>query len=123
MSQRRGNLVLDFHQRVGKLVELSRQCVVCLIVLNRRCRQRLRSCPQEIGRKDVELGRLIDRLDGVTAKEAVAPGDQVVEILHDHGLLIGSGAQSRDQMGVKRVFPPLRHLLFQRGVTRIEFKQ
>ena len=36
----------------------------------------------------------------------IAPGNQVVDILHDHGLLISRRAHARDQMRFERgIFP------------------
>ncbi len=46
---------------------------------------------QDLIGEDVELRRLVDRLDRVAAEKLVAPGDQVVEVLHHDGHLIRTG--------------------------------
>src|SRR6185503_686893 len=42
----------------------------------------LRSCAQDVGRKNIKLRRIIDAFERVLSEQAVAPGNQVIQISH-----------------------------------------
>ena len=55
----------------------------------------LRARSENVRGQHIELRRLVDGLDGVLPEQAVAPGDQVVEILHDDAVLVGERCRVR----------------------------
>ena len=48
----------------------------------------------------------------VLAEQVVAPGDQVVEVLHHDRLLVGDRAVGGDAVRLERVGAPVEHLVF-----------
>ena len=73
--------------------------------------------PRIGSRQNVQLGRLVNRLDRVAAEELVAPGDQHLDVLDEHILLVSHGAHAGDEVGVERVVAPFLYLLAQFGIT------
>ena len=57
----------------------------------------LRPWPEQVRRQDVELRRLVDRLDRVAAEQLVAPRDEVVDVLHHDGLLVRDEPEAGDR--------------------------
>ena len=62
--------------------------------------------PEDHVGKDIELLGLADRLGRVLGVKRVAPGDQVVEKLHDGGLAVGRDASARHHVRIERVGYP-----------------
>src|SRR5208283_3005569 len=56
-------------------------------------RDRLGPRTEEVGGEDIAQGGLVDRLDGHLGEQAVAPGDEVVEVLHHDVVLEGDGSR------------------------------
>ena len=69
--------------------------------------------PKDLRCQDVELRRLVDALHAVLAEEVIAPGDQVVQVLHHHRLLVGDRAVVGDAMRLERVRSPVEHLILE----------
>ena len=59
--------------------------------------------PRMLGGEHVAQGRLVQRLDRVGEEQAVAPGDEVVQVLHHHVPLVGAGPGPRHDVRLERV--------------------
>ena len=46
------------------------------------------------------------RLQGIPAEELITPGNQVIDVLHHDGFLIGRRARTGDEMGFEGMRPP-----------------
>jgi hypothetical protein len=104
-----GEGVLQGYQRIGEVVEAPRVEQFPVGLRGHRARRYpLGARAEQGGGEDVELGGLVDLLDGVPPEELVAPGDEVVDVAHDGGLLVGRQPQLGDVVRVERV---LRHRL------------
>ena len=64
-------------------------------------RDALRARSQEVGGQHIALRRLVDGLHRVLLEQVVAPGDQVVQVLHHHAVLIGQMPRPRDRVGLE----------------------
>ena len=56
---------------------------------------------QKIGGQGVQHAGFVDAFSGVLAEKHIAPIQQIVDIAHHDGLLIGRRPQGRDGMGIK----------------------
>ncbi len=95
-------LVLQVDHRVAHRVEAG--LLELCEVPSRYCaarRQLLRPRSQKVRRQHVAERRLVDRLDGVLQEQTIAPGDQVVQVLHHHVVLVGDRAGARHHVGLE----------------------
>ena len=68
-----------------------------------RLRHRLRPRAQDLGGEHVAQRRLVQRLDRVGEEQAVAPGDEVVQVLHHHVPLVGARPGPRHDVRLEGV--------------------
>ena len=78
-----------------------------------RCGMTRRPLAEDVRCEDIQLGRLVDRFHRVLAEQLIAPGDEVVEVLHHDRRLVRGRSQSREEMWIERVLAPLLDLVFE----------
>ena len=61
--------------------------------------------------QDVQSGCFVDRFHRVLLEQLIAPGNQIVDILHNHVFLIGNEAHASDEVWVEGILPPLFNLI------------
>lgn len=64
----------------------------------------------------IHLRGFIDRFDRVLPEQVIAPGNEIVEVLHDHRFLVRHRAQPGDQVRVERIIPPPLNLVAEFGI-------
>src|SRR5689334_9669339 len=72
-----------------------------------RLRDFLGARSEDVGGEDVELGGLVDGFAGVLSKEAIPPGDQVVQVGENCLVHVGGDAMARYHMWPERFVGPL----------------
>ena len=110
--------VLHLHQGVGEGVELGLQLVEGF---DRRFVTRwhfLRPGPEDLRRQHVELRRLVDALHGVLLEEVVSPANEIVHVIHHHGLLVRHRTVVGDAVRIEGVRAPVDDLLLELRVAR-----
>src|SRR6185503_15111927 len=72
---------------------------------------------EKFSSEHVQLRGFVDALHAVLAEKVVAPGDEIVEILHHHSLLISNSTIICDAMWLERMSTPVKHLILESLVS------
>ncbi|MCY1012052.1 hypothetical protein OV079_42205 [Nannocystis pusilla] len=103
-------IVLELDEEVREGVELAGRVVV-VFVRPLVAIDLARALAEDLQGQQVQLGRLLGALARVPAEQVVAPGDQVVEVLHHRGPHVRGRAQPREDVRPERTEPRLLDLV------------